>query len=81
MIGGVGRWSNEIRKESVGGGMKRGGRGCFVLTNRSEDSLLKMLDNLADVYPLKLTDERSPSPSENKFSGYLHWVACSSSVT
>lgn len=52
--------------------MRRGGRGCFVLTNRSEDSVLKMLDNLADVYPLKLTDECSPSPSENKFSGYLH---------
>lgn len=33
--------------------MKRGGRGCFVLTNRSEDSLLKMLDSLADVYPLR----------------------------
>lgn len=28
--------------------MKSGGSGCFVLINKSEDSLLTMLDNLAD---------------------------------
>lgn len=37
-----------MRKESVGGGMKSGGSGCFVLINKSEDSLLTMSDNLAD---------------------------------